>query len=126
MSALINPTSQLGRFLQHHGLASYEALCERASADAEWFWRAVLGYAELAHDNGFDPLGHGSTFWVQALDPGKPLRHAMHIDVSLAREHADQRVAAAIEAGGQLVQDSNAPGSWILADRAGSALVSVY
>lgn len=25
------------------------------------FWRAVLGYAELAEDNSVDPLGRGST-----------------------------------------------------------------
>ncbi len=51
------------------------------------FWRAALGYAELADDNAVDPLGHGSTVWMQDLDEAKPLRHAMHVDVSLAREH---------------------------------------
>src|SRR6185369_16186609 len=35
------------------------------------FWRAVLGYAELADDNAVDPLGHGSTVWMQELDPAK-------------------------------------------------------
>lgn len=89
------------------------------------FWRAVLGYAELAEDNGFDPLGHGSTFWVQALDPDKPLRHAMHVDVSVPREHVHRRVAAAVGAGGRIVQESNAPGSWILADRAGNKVCIV-
>src|SRR6185312_523578 len=59
------------------------------------FWRAVLGYAELADDNGVDPLGHGSTVWLQGLDEAKPLRHAMHVDVSVAREHAHSRRAAA-------------------------------
>ena len=32
------------------------------------FWRAVLGYEELADDNAIDPLGHGSTVWMQELD----------------------------------------------------------
>jgi 4a-hydroxytetrahydrobiopterin dehydratase len=50
------------------------------------FWRAVLGYAELADDNAVDPLGHGSTVWMQDLDPAKPLRHAMHVDISVARD----------------------------------------
>ena len=84
------------------------------------FWRAVLGYVSLAPDNGIDPLGTGSTFWVQDLDPAKPLRHAMHIDVSLAREEAERRVSAAVAAGGRIVEDTNAPGGWILADRAGN------
>ncbi len=84
------------------------------------FWRAVLGYDPLAPDNGIDPLGHGSTFWVQDLDRAKPLRHAMHIDVSVAREHAEQRLAAALAAGGRIVDDSEAPATWILADPAGN------
>ena len=84
------------------------------------FWRAVLGYAPLADDNAVDPLGHGSTVWMQELDPEKPLQHAMHVDVSVAREHAEERLAAAVAAGGRIVDDSEAPGTWILADQAGN------
>lgn len=84
------------------------------------FWRAVLGYAPMSDDNAVDRLGHGSTVWMQELDAAKPLRHAMHIDVSVAREHAEARLAAALAAGGRIVDDSNAPASWILADRAGN------
>jgi hypothetical protein len=29
------------------------------------FWRAVLEYAPMADDNGIDPLGQGSTVWMQ-------------------------------------------------------------
>lgn len=83
------------------------------------FWRAVLGYSTLDEDNGADPLGHGSTVWMQGLQTDKPLRHAMHIDVSVAREHAEARVAAAVGAGGRIVE-SSAPDGWILADRAGN------
>jgi 4a-hydroxytetrahydrobiopterin dehydratase len=84
------------------------------------FWRAVLGYAPLHNDNGIDPLGQGSTVWMQDLDPAKPLRHAMHVDVSVARDHAEARMRAAVAAGGRVVDDSEAPGAWILADRAGN------
>ena len=84
------------------------------------FWRAVLGYAPKAPDNAIDPLGHGSTVWMQDLDPAKPLRHAMHVDVSVAREQAEARVEAALAAGGRIVDESEAPSSWILADRAGN------
>ena len=65
------------------------------------FWQAVLGYSPKAEDNAVDPLGHGSTVWMQDLDPAKQLRHAMHVDVSLAREEAETRVAAAVAAGGR-------------------------
>lgn len=84
------------------------------------FWRAVLGYAPLAEDNAVDPLGHGSTVWMQELHPNRPLRHAMHVDVSVAREHAEARVAAAVAAGGRIVDEADAPAGWILADRAGN------
>ena len=84
------------------------------------FWRAVLGYTELADDNAVDPLGHGSTVCMQELDPAKPLRHAMHVDVSVAREQVEERLGAALAAGGRIVDDADAPVGWILADRAGN------
>ncbi len=84
------------------------------------FWRAVLGYAPLHEDNCIDPNGQGSTVWMQDLDPNKPLRHAMHVDVSVARDRADARLQAAVAAGGTVVDDSSAPGAWILADRSGN------
>lgn len=84
------------------------------------FWRAVLGYAPRAADNAVDPLGHGSTVWMQELSDSKPLTHAMHIDVSIARECAHARVHAALNAGGRIVDDSHAPAHWTLADRAGN------
>ncbi len=82
------------------------------------FWRAALGYAPMADDNGVDPLGHGSTVWMQELDEAKPLRHAMHIDVSVAREQVEARVAAALAAGGRIVDDGTEHKT--LADRAGN------
>ena len=84
------------------------------------FWRAATGYSPLAEANAVDPLGHGSSFWMQDLDDAKPLRHAMHVDVSVAREHAVARVEAAVAAGGRVVDDSEAPDGWILSDRAGN------
>jgi 4a-hydroxytetrahydrobiopterin dehydratase len=89
------------------------------------FWREVLGYAAAADDNGVDPLGHGSTVWMQELDPAKPLRHAMHLDVSVAGERVEQIVAAAVAAGGRLVDDSHAPEWWTLADRSGNRVCIV-
>jgi 4a-hydroxytetrahydrobiopterin dehydratase len=84
------------------------------------FWRAVLGYVPMADDNAVDPLGHGSTVWMQELDEAKPLRHAMHLDVSVAREHVTARLQAALAAGGRIVDESHAPSHWTLADRAGN------
>jgi 4a-hydroxytetrahydrobiopterin dehydratase len=84
------------------------------------FWRAVLGYAPLHDDNGLDPNGQSSTVWMQGIEPEKPLKHAMHVDVSVARDYAAARMQAAVAAGGRVVDQSGAPGSWILADRSGN------
>jgi 4a-hydroxytetrahydrobiopterin dehydratase len=89
------------------------------------FWRAVLGYLPMADDNAVDPLGHGSTVWMQEIDASKPLRHAMHIDVSVAHEQTLARLQAALTAGGRIVDDSHAPEYWTLADRAGNRVCIV-
>jgi 4a-hydroxytetrahydrobiopterin dehydratase len=84
------------------------------------FWRAALGYVPMADDNAVDPLGHGSTVWMQELDDAKPLRHAMHIDVSVSHSQVRARLDAAIAAGGRIVRESHTPPGWTLADRAGN------
>ena len=94
------------------------AIAAKADEIDKPFWAAVLGYTPLADDNVVDPLGHGSTVWMQELDAAKPLRHAMHVDVSVARDMAHDRLAAALAAGGRIVTQSNE--HWTLADRAGN------
>jgi 4a-hydroxytetrahydrobiopterin dehydratase len=96
------------------------AVAARRDAIDVAFWRAVLGYVPMADDNAVDPLGHGSTVWMQELEEAKTLRHAMHIDVSVARERVQARLEAALAAGGRIVDDSHAPAHWTLADRAGN------
>jgi 4a-hydroxytetrahydrobiopterin dehydratase len=89
------------------------------------FWKAVLGYDPMLEDNAIDPLGVSSTVWMQDIEEGKNLRHAMHIDVSLSKESAQARVDAAVRAGGVVVDDSHAPSWWILADRSGNKVCVV-
>lgn len=89
------------------------------------FWRAALGYEAMLDDGAIDPLGNSSSFWMQELEDSKSIRHAMHLDVSVAREVAEQRVAAAVQAGGTIVDASNAPAWWVLADRAGNKVCIV-
>jgi hypothetical protein len=51
------------------------------------FWRAVLGYIPMADDNAVDPLGHGSTVWMQELNQAKPVAPCYaHRRVCRARE----------------------------------------
>jgi len=94
------------------------AIAAKPDAIDKPFWAAVLGYTPLADDNVVDPLAHGSTVWMQELDAAKPLRHAMHVDVSVAREQARARLDAALAAGGRIVTESNE--HWTLSDRAGN------
>jgi 4a-hydroxytetrahydrobiopterin dehydratase len=112
---------------RHGGVADRSAVHEVSFAIAAQpddidvgFWRAATGYSPLAEDNAIDPLGHCSTVWLQELDPAKPLRHAMHMDVSVPREEVEARVAAAVAAGGRVVDSSRAPGWTLVADRAGN------
>ncbi len=101
------------------------AIAAKPDAIDVGFWRAVLGYEPMLDDAGIDPLGLSSNVWMQDLDANKPLRHAMHLDVSVAKEHAQSRVDAALEAGGVMVDSSNAPSFWILADRSGNKVCVV-
>jgi 4a-hydroxytetrahydrobiopterin dehydratase len=55
---------------------------------------------------------------MQELDAAKPLRHAMHVDVSVAREQVQARLAAALAAGGRVVREGD--DAWTLSDRAGN------
>jgi 4a-hydroxytetrahydrobiopterin dehydratase len=96
------------------------AIAARPAAVNVGFWRAVLGYVPMADDNAVDPLGHGSTVWMQELGEGKSLRHAMHVDVSVPRELVEARLNAAIAAGGRIVDESHAPSHWTLSDQAGN------
>jgi 4a-hydroxytetrahydrobiopterin dehydratase len=44
----------------------------------------------------------------------------MHVAVSVAREQAEHRLAAALAAGGRIADDSSPLAAWTLADRAGN------
>lgn len=84
------------------------------------FWRAVLGYADHASDDLVDPRGRGPSIWLQQLDPEKPLRHAMHLDLAVPREIVGRRFDAAIAAGGRVAANGAAVRYWTCADAAGN------
>lgn len=49
-------SSQLARFLAMHGFDDYQALCSRADAEPEWFWRAVMDFHGLHFHRPFERL----------------------------------------------------------------------
>jgi 4a-hydroxytetrahydrobiopterin dehydratase len=84
------------------------------------FWEAVLGYKPHLDDDSVDPYGRSPGFWFQQMDAPRPQRNRIHIDVTVPHDVAQQRIAAALAAGGTLVSDKAAPAFWILADPEGN------
>jgi 4a-hydroxytetrahydrobiopterin dehydratase len=86
------------------------------------FWRAVLGYADNATsgDELDDPGGVWPNVWFQGTDPHDAPRQRFHLDVWVPHDVAEQRVADALDAGGTLVRDAEAPSFWVLADADGN------
>ena len=88
------------------------------------FWKAVLGYADQPGGPGgnglVDPLGQGPAVWFQQMDAPRPQRNRIHFDVSVPHDEAHPRIAAAVAAGGTLIDDTEAPAFWVLADPEGN------
>ena len=84
------------------------------------FWRAVLGYLQVADEDLIDPQFQEPPFWFQQMDAPRPQRNRFHIDLYVPHDQAEARVAAAIAAGGHVVSDEHAPGWWTLADAEGN------
>ena len=84
------------------------------------FWRAVLGYDQFGDEDIVDPLSRGPWLTFQRMDEPRPQRNRIHIDVSVPRDQAEARIAAALAAGGRIVTDAHAPSWWTLADAEGN------
>ena len=84
------------------------------------FWRAVLGYRDVGGIELLDRHVHGPPFSFQQMDEPRPQRNRIHVDVFVPHDQAEARVAAAIAAGGHVVNDKNAPEYWTLADVEGN------
>jgi 4a-hydroxytetrahydrobiopterin dehydratase len=85
------------------------------------FWREAFGYVDAGRSDIIDPVGIGPSVWFQQMDaPRHDQRNRIHIDITVPHDVAEQRVAAAVEAGGRLVSDESAPAFWILADPEGN------
>ena len=82
--------------------------------------RRVMDVA-LARERGVvDPLRIGPPLWFQQMDEPRRERSRFHIDVSVAHDVAEDRIAAALAAGGRMVTDRFARSWWVLADADGN------
>lgn len=91
------------------------AVAQGPDADVRPFWTAALGYDPLGGEDAIDPYRRNPHLWFHELEPSKPGRGRTHIDVSVPRDQADARVAAALAAGGRLVRTMDEGKSWSLA-----------
>jgi 4a-hydroxytetrahydrobiopterin dehydratase len=83
------------------------------------FWKAVLGYEE--QDGSLvDPRRAGPPLWFQQMDEPRAERSRFHVDVTVAHDAAQQRIEAALAAGGRMVTDRFARSWWVLADADGN------
>jgi 4a-hydroxytetrahydrobiopterin dehydratase len=87
------------------------------------FWRAILGYEprpDSPEEDLVDPHDRAPAFWFEAMDePRGGDGGAIHIAVWVPHDQAEQRLAAAVAAGGRIVHDAG-PRWWTLADAAGN------
>ena len=92
------------------------AVAQDAGKDVGPFWAAALGYRSLGpNEDVVDRHRRHPHVSFQGLRPPRPGRGRTHIDVSVPADQAEARVAAALEAGGRLVDDTHAPHWWTLA-----------
>lgn len=117
-----------GTWSHPHSAQAIEVAIDAMDIDAvRPFWKAVLGYVDDA-PAGYtgqilaikDPAGIGPPFWFQQMERSRTERNRFHIDVTVAHDLAEQRIAAALEAGGTIVTDSYARSWWVLADAEGN------
>ncbi|HEY6738200.1 MAG TPA: VOC family protein [Actinopolymorphaceae bacterium] len=105
------------RHVQHTQI-SLDAL---SIPDVMPFWRAALGY-EFRRDTDedvVDPRGCGPSFWFQQMDAPRSQRNRIHVDVKVAPEEAEARIAAVLAAGGRRA-DPDHP--WIFSDPEGNEI----
>ena len=117
-----------------HGLAADPAsvsmvelgLDTARSATIAPVWAALLTGNPAAQGHGSpsdeirDALGRVPNLWFGDAGEDEPPLQRFHVEVYVAAEVAEQRIAAAVAAGGTVVDDSDAPGLTVIADQDGN------
>ncbi len=89
-------------------------------------WAALLTGSAEAQGRGTpgdeirDASARVPNLWFGADDEPRTPRQRFHIEVYVAPEVAEQRIAAAVAAGGTVVDDSDAPSLTVIADQDGN------
>ncbi|GHJ36914.1 VOC family protein [Streptomyces sp. TS71-3] len=97
------------------------ALDTADSAAVAPFWAALLtSGAPHRSWEVLDPTSRVPNVWFQKTGAHEAPRQRWHVDLWLAPEAAGERIAAAVAAGGTVVDDSEAPSFTVLADPDGN------
>jgi 4a-hydroxytetrahydrobiopterin dehydratase len=89
-------------------------------------WAALLTGSADAQGHGSpsdeirDATGRVPNLWFGGVSEDENPRQRFHVEVYVAPEVAEQRIAAALAAGGTVVDDSNAPSLTVIADQDGN------
>jgi 4a-hydroxytetrahydrobiopterin dehydratase len=86
------------------------------------FWAALLtGRADaLVGDDVVDPQGRVPLLWFQHTEAHETPRQRFHLDLWVPQDVAGGRIAAAVAAGGRVIDDSAAPSYVVMADPEGN------
>ncbi|MDN4610307.1 4a-hydroxytetrahydrobiopterin dehydratase [Arthrobacter burdickii] len=86
------------------------------------FWAALLtgDSGAVDGDDVVDPSGRVPLLWFQHTDAHETPRQRFHIDLWVPHDAADARIAAAVAAGGTVVDATRAPSFTVLADAEGN------
>lgn len=86
------------------------------------FWAALLTGSPdaVSGDDVVDPSGRVPLLWFQHTDAHETPRQRFHLDVWVPHDVAEERIAAAVAAGGRVVDDEQAPSFVVLADPEGN------
>ena len=113
--------AEVGAVAEPAGLTLVEPGLDTWDADEVLpFWRALLGTPENDRGEVIDPLAFTPTIWFQDTDQHETPRQRWHFDVWVPLDEAAPRIAAAVAAGGTVVDDSEAPSFSVLADPQGN------
>ena len=110
-----------GGTVEHPRLTEVEVVIDTMDpARIRPFWAAVLGFVDDGPDALSDPQSRLPSVWFQRMAEPRSVRNRIHLDVSVAHDEAEARIAAALAAGGTLVSAAAAPRFWVLADADGN------
>lgn len=84
------------------------------------FWQAILGYSRAGERDLYDPAWQQPAVWFQQMDAPRPQRNRIHLDITVPHDQAQQRIEAALAAGGKIAYDAEAPAFWVLSDPEGN------